>query len=77
MRCDIINTGNCAGKEVVQVYLAPKKRKENQPVQELKGFEKIALDPCEKKTVSVAVEDMQEEMEVHIGSSSRDIRQTI
>ena len=77
VRCDIINTGNCAGKEVVQVYLAPKKRKENQPVQELKGFEKIALDPCEKKTVSVAVEDMQEEMEVRIGSSSRDIRQTI
>lgn len=77
VKCEVTNTGSCCGKETVQVYLAPKNRKENQPMQELKGFEKITLEPSEKKTVSVIVEDMQEGMEIRIGSSSRDIRLTI
>ena len=77
VKCEVTNTGSCSGKETVQVYLAPKNRKENQPMQELKGFEKIALAPSEKKTVSVVIEDMQEGMEIRIGSSSRDIRLTV
>ena len=77
VKCEVTNTGSCCGKETVQVYLAPKNRKENQPMQELKGFEKITLEPSEKKTVSVIVEDMREGMEIRIGSSSRDIRLTI
>lgn len=80
--CEVMNTGACTGKEVVQVYLAPKDRRENQPVQELKGFEKIELAPSEKKKVAVMIEeataeDLRERMEVRIGSSSRDIRLTI
>lgn len=77
VKCEITNTGSRTGKETVQIYLVSKNRKENQPMQELKGFEKIELKPLEKKTVSVAVEDMKEGMEVRIGSSSRDIRLTI
>ena len=72
--CDVTNAGACAGKEVVQVYLSPKNRKENQPVQELKGFEKVELAPGATENVHVIVEDLQEDMEVRIGSSSRDIR---
>ncbi len=74
VHCSVMNVGTVAGKEIVQVYLAPKNRKKNQPVQELKGFEKVELEPMEKRMVSISIEDNREEMEVRIGSSSRDIR---
>lgn len=72
--CRITNTGDRAGKEVVQVYTAPWNREENQPVQELKGFEKVELQPGETKQVRILVEDFSETGEIRIGSSSRDIR---
>lgn len=71
--CDVINIGERSGKTVVQVYLAPKNHKENQPVHELKGFEKVELEPGEKKRVVIAIEDYTEEMKVEIGRSSWDI----
>lgn len=49
---DITNTGDVFGKEVVQLYVSPKNNKIIRPVKELKGFEKIALEPGETKTVS-------------------------
>lgn len=42
--------------------------------QELKGFEKVFLQPGEKKQVTVLVEDYQEGDQIAVGSSSRDIR---
>ena len=72
--CDITNTGNVAGSETVQVYLAPKMRKDTEPFQELKGFEKIKLQPQEKKTIHIRVEGYNESFLVRVGSSSRDIR---
>lgn len=48
---DIENTGNCFGKEVVQLYIAPHESAVIRPVKELKGFEKVALNAGEKKTV--------------------------
>ncbi|HBA98095.1 MAG TPA: glycosyl hydrolase [Lachnospiraceae bacterium] len=48
---DVENTGDCFGKEVVQLYIAPKESKIIRPVKELKDFEKVALNPGEKKTV--------------------------
>ena len=74
VRCDVTNVGTVAGKEIVQVYVALKNRKENQPVQELKGFEKVGLEPSETKTVSIVMESDINEKEIRIGSSSRDIR---
>ena len=77
--CDVTNTGDRAGKEVVQVYLAPVKRAEDEPVQQLRGFEKIFLEPGDTKKVEVEVEISGKEkdvVEVRIGSSSRDIRIT-
>lgn len=74
VRCDVTNVGTVAGKEIVQVYVALKNRKENQPVQELKGFEKVRLEPSETKTVSIVIESNVNEKEIRIGSSSRDIR---
>ena len=77
--CDVTNTGDRAGKEVVQVYLAPVKRAEDEPVQQLRGFEKVFLEPGDTKKVEIEVEMPGKErdiVEVRIGSSSRDIRIT-
>ena len=63
----------------MQVYLAPVKRAEDEPVQQLRGFEKIFLEPGDTKKVEVEVEISGKEkdvVEVRIGSSSRDIRIT-
>lgn len=45
-----------------------------EPVQQLKGFEKVFLLPQESRCVRVEIEDYREGLEVRIGSSSRDIR---
>ena len=55
MHVDVKNTGAVGGKEVVQLYVAPKKVKAIRPVRELKGFEKISLEPGETKTVSFSL----------------------
>ena len=49
---DIKNTGERAGREVVQLYVADKESTVIRPVKELKGFEKVELAPGEKKTVT-------------------------
>jgi beta-glucosidase len=49
---DVKNTGNCAGKEVVQLYIHDVKSTLIRPVKELKGFSKVALAPGESKTVT-------------------------
>ena len=72
--CQIANTGAMDGKEVIQVYLAQKKRIKDEPVCQLKGFEKIFLKSGEKKKLRVEIEDYSENMDVWIGSSLRDIR---
>lgn len=54
---DVENTGNRYGKEVVQLYVAPKGSEVSRPVRELKGFEKMALEPGEKKTVTFTLKD--------------------
>lgn len=48
----ITNNGERAGEEVVQLYVRDLVGSVTRPVQELKGFEKIALRPGESRTVS-------------------------
>jgi beta-glucosidase len=48
---DVENTGKVAGDEVVQLYVHQKHGSDSRPVRELKGFERVALKPGEKKTV--------------------------
>lgn len=53
VQVEVTNTGAVKGKEVVQLYVAPPKSEfVIRPVHELKGFEKIELEPGEKKTVT-------------------------
>ena len=49
VRCTVKNTGNAPGKEVVQLYAGVQGSKVRRAVQELKGFEKIRLEPGEGK----------------------------
>lgn len=49
---DVTNTGKVAGDEVAQLYIHQKFGTDTRPVRELKGFERITLQPGEKKTVT-------------------------
>ena len=80
------NTGAVSGAEVVQLYIAAPKGGFFRPVRELKGFERVELEPGESKTVEFTLDDRSFAIwsegwkipggtyTVQIGSSSRDIR---
>lgn len=53
---DVRNTGKTEGKEVVQLYVAPRKGVIIRPVKELKGFTKVNLKPGETKTVTFTLD---------------------
>ncbi|MGO4546250.1 beta-glucosidase [Paenibacillus sp. 2TAB23] len=82
------NTGNRAGKEIVQLYVRDVESKVIRPVKELKGFAKVELAPGEQKNVTIRLDkrsfafyDVERkdwrvetgEFEILIGKSSRDI----
>jgi beta-glucosidase len=48
---DVSNTGPVAGDEVVQLYVRDVVSSVTRPVKELKGFQRISLDPGETRTV--------------------------
>ena len=49
---DVTNTGTLAGDEVVQLYIHQRSGSDSRPMRELKGFERITLQPAETKTVT-------------------------
>ncbi|KAK2794701.1 hypothetical protein FQN52_007471 [Onygenales sp. PD_12] len=52
----VTNTGTRAGAEVVQVFVTPAPTNSiNRPPRELKGFQKVVLQPGEEKKVSVVI----------------------
>lgn len=55
VRVEVSNTGQREGDEVPQLYIHPRVSSVTQPVQQLKGFQRITLKPGEKKTVEFAV----------------------
>lgn len=84
----VTNTGDRAGKEIVQLYVSDVESTVIRPVKELKAFAKVALEPGESKVVSFTLNkrsfayynvDMKDwhvetgEFEIQVGSSSRDI----
>jgi beta-glucosidase len=85
---DIKNTGEVKGDEVVQLYINDVISSTSKPVKELRGYERISLDPGEMKTVKFKLmpEDLSlfdrnmnkvvepGNFEVMVGSSSKDIR---
>lgn len=51
----LTNTGSRAGEEVVQLYLHDPVASVVQPTKKLKGFQKVALNPGESKTITFAI----------------------
>jgi beta-glucosidase len=52
---DVINTGNRTGDEVVQLYVKDIEASVNRPIKELIGFQRVNLQPGEKKTITFEV----------------------
>jgi beta-glucosidase len=53
---EIENTGKREGTEVVQLYVHDRIAPTSRPVRELKGFQRVALAPGERKTVDFTVQ---------------------
>jgi beta-glucosidase len=84
----VTNTGNRAGKEIVQLYVHDVVGVNTRPVKELKGFLKMELQPGETKTATfnVTVDALKYyhtdmtynwepgEVEIMIGPNSRDVK---
>lgn len=54
-KVNVKNTGLKAGNEVVQLYVKDVLASVSRPIIELKGFQKVALQPGESKTVTIEV----------------------
>ena len=52
---DLANTGKRAGSEVVQMYIRDCVSSVTRPVRELRGFQKVWLEPGEKKTITLEI----------------------
>lgn len=87
----VTNTGERAGAEIVQLYVAKPEAEVFRPAQELKGFAKVQLQPGESKTVTIPLDDKAfrywntktdswevegGSYELRVGASSADIRLT-
>jgi len=86
--CEVENVGERTGDEVVQLYIHDLLATVTRPCKELKGFQRITLDPGEKRKLTFVLpvellsyhdKDMNlvvepGEFEVMIGASSEDIR---
>ena len=53
---DVTNTGSRKGAEVAQVYVSANNAKIERPERELKGFERVLLEPGETKHVAVTLD---------------------
>ncbi len=49
---DVTNTGKVAGDEVAQLYIHQRWGSDSRPMRELKGFQRVTLQPGETKTVT-------------------------
>lgn len=86
--CTVTNTGKRAGDEVVQLYLRDERSSVTTYTKILRGFERVALQPGESKTVTfplcpqdLAIWDINNNFTVEpgvfsvmVGASSQDIR---
>ena len=87
IRLEVTNTGDRAGDEVVQLYINDVIASVTRPVKELKGFERVHLQPGEQRTVEFRLlteqlafydKEMERNVEpgvfkVMVGRSSEDI----
>ncbi|PYX13144.1 MAG: beta-glucosidase, partial [Acidobacteria bacterium] len=87
---DVTNTGKSRGDEVAQLYIRDEVSSVTRPVKELRGFQRISLDPGQSHTVEFMLgpeqlsfldHDMQRVVEpgtfkIMVGGSSVDVIET-
>lgn len=88
---DVSNSGELAGDEVVQLYVSYPESEVSRPIRDLRGFDRVHLNPGESKKVEFLVDlndlrywDAENDtwvlesttVEFQVGASSSDIRQT-
>ena len=56
IKVPVTNTGSVAGAEVVQLYIHDVEASVDRPVKELKGFDKVFLEPGQTKTVEFEID---------------------
>lgn len=85
----VTNAGACAGEEVVQLYIQDLYGSTVRPVKELKGFQKIYLEPGESREIcfDISVDDLKfytanrkyeaeaGTFKVYIGGNSKDVKE--
>jgi beta-glucosidase len=89
LNVDVRNNGSRAGDEVVQMYVTHKGSKVERPQEELKGFQRVKLEPGKKTAVKLPLKASDlaywsvekgawvvesDEVEVMVGSSSADVK---
>lgn len=86
VRVEVTNTGKVTGTEVVQMYILDVVSSVTRPVKQLKGFQKVLLEPGQKKNISLEITPAAlafydihmkytaepGDFEILIGNSSRD-----
>lgn len=88
---DLVNTGDREGAEVAQLYVSDEEASVPRPARELKGFVKVHLQPGERRTMEIPIEERHLQFydplahvwtaepgrfTVRIGASAADIRLT-
>ena len=88
----VTNTGKKAGAEVVQLYIRDVKSTVDRPMKELKGFQKVMLQPGESREVSITIDNKAlsfydeaagkwtseaGEFEALVGNASDNLRQSV
>jgi beta-glucosidase len=68
---DVVNTGTRAGDQVVQLYIHQKVASVTRPVKALRGFERVTLEPGQRKTVRFTLGPE------HLALVNRDLKWTV
>jgi len=86
---DLKNSGSRAGDEVVQMYVSHVGSKVERPIEELKGFQRVRLEPGKRTTIKLHLKSSDlaywnvekgvwgveaDQINLQIGSSSADIK---
>ncbi|WP_433004301.1 glycoside hydrolase family 3 C-terminal domain-containing protein [Kribbella sp. CA-294648] len=53
--CTVTNTGSRAGQEIVQLYTHQQRSRVKQPLRQLRGFQRLSLEPGESKQVELTL----------------------
>ena len=90
VQVEVANSGQRAGDEVVQLYVRPPQATQGRPLKELRGIQRVHLQPDERRTVAFTLDVARDlrhydeaakayvvapgDYEVQVGASSADVR---